>query len=114
MAADPLLCTAVTTSPICSDNTDPGSPDYANATGTLILGVARAAACNPASAGTETRLLTLALTGASVGESRFEFLPNTIDLNSCRIWLYPADPAMPLQDLGVPCDTGVAVFKASR
>jgi hypothetical protein len=42
-----------------------------------------------------------------VGESRFEFLANAPDLTSCKIW----DDDV---DLGVPCDAGMAVFRASR
>jgi hypothetical protein len=139
-AGDPSFCLVTTSSPLCADNTDPGSAEDANATGMLVIGVAAntglvrvcsdgptpgancvndaecgsGGACGPplpacadAMASTETRLLTLSLTAASVGQSTFEFLPNATDLTSCKIWNDDVD-------LGVPCDAGMAVFRASR
>jgi hypothetical protein len=108
-AADLPFCPTPTTSPICADNTDPSSLDDANATGTLILGVAAAtgAGCSDATASAETRLLTLALTAATVGESTFEFVSTAPRPGECEI-------LDDLMDLGVPCDAGMAVFRASR
>jgi len=102
-ACNAINPTCLMPSPICFDNLANGN---ANATGTLLAGVAVLGACPTYNASGEVTLFTLGFTATSIGQSRIVLIsgPSSGD---CEIY----NDAL---DLGIPCLDGNATISASQ
>jgi len=92
--------------PLCADNVDPSNATPANATGDLVIGVAKTCGAAATVTGTD-RLLTISFIGASVGQSTLTLVDDA-GHGDCEILDSNGDP------LPITCDSGGAMVTVAR